>query len=414
MTLLRATSLSLLILPATVAASPQPSPAPRHREYVEVTATRVPEPVEEVPASVTVVSDAEMRDSGATDLRDALAFVQGVDISPGGDQGPAASVPEFWGLREFDAFLLVVDGVPWGGAFNPALGTLDLHDVERVEVLLGAAPVMYGATSFVGVIHVVRKAPADTPREATASFGRFGSGSARVTSALGRWAGFASALSFDAERRGYADERTRFDRGHVLWRNARDLGAGRFRFDVDGTWLDQDPASPHPREGPSLSAAVRLDANHNPAGARLDERRVFLSAGYDRRLRATTWSTAAALTRSTQEVLRGFLVEPADAPLNARGLRGDVEVTDLYFDSHVAWTARRPIKVVAGIDHLHGEGRAEGGTFQYTARLDGRDPEAAPGVGGDTRIEDRRDFSGVYGFVEWNPSPPGASRPARG
>ena len=405
MTPLRTTSLSLLILPATVSAAPQPSPAPQHREYVEVTATRVPEPVDEVPASVTVVSDTEMRDRGATDLRDALAFVQGVDISPGGDQGPAASVPELWGLRELDAFLLVVDGVPWGGAFNPALGTLDLHDVERVEVLRGAAPVMYGATSFVGVIQVVRKAPADTPREAASSFGRFGSGSARVTSSLGKWAGFASALSLDAERRGYADERTRFDRGHVLWRNSRALRAGVFRFDVDGTWLDQDPASPHPREGPSLSAAVPLDANHNPAGARLDERRVFLSTGYDRPLRSTTWSTAVALTRSTQDARRGFLVEPSDAPRNARGLRGDVEVTDLYFDSHVAWTARRPIKVVAGIDHLHGEGRAEGGTFEYTARLDGRDPATPPAAEGDVRIEDRRDFWGAYGFVEWNASP---------
>ncbi len=112
-----------MALSMTVAAGPQPSPPPAH-EYVEVTVTRVPERPDEVPASVTVVTDAELRDRGARDLRDALAFVQGVDISPGGDQGPAAAVPEFWGLREFDAFLLVVDGVPWGGAFNPALATL--------------------------------------------------------------------------------------------------------------------------------------------------------------------------------------------------------------------------------------------------------------------------------------------------
>ncbi len=43
--------------------------------------------------------------------------------------------PALWGLREFDAFLLVVDGVPWGGAFNPALTTLDLTNVERIDVL---------------------------------------------------------------------------------------------------------------------------------------------------------------------------------------------------------------------------------------------------------------------------------------
>ena len=78
-----------------------------------------------------------------------------------GDAGPAGAVPEFWGLREFDAFLLVVDDVPWGGAFNPALTTLNLRDVDRIEVLRGPAPVTYGATSFVGAIHVVHKGATD-------------------------------------------------------------------------------------------------------------------------------------------------------------------------------------------------------------------------------------------------------------
>ena len=59
------------------------------------------------------------------------------DIAPGGDGGPASSVPEFWGLREFDAFLLVVDGVPWGGAFNPDLSTISVKDVARIEVMRG-------------------------------------------------------------------------------------------------------------------------------------------------------------------------------------------------------------------------------------------------------------------------------------
>jgi TonB family protein len=59
---------------------------------------------------------------GARDLRSALSSAIGVEIAPGGDSGPASSVPDFWGLKEFDAFLLVVDGVPWGGAFNPITG----------------------------------------------------------------------------------------------------------------------------------------------------------------------------------------------------------------------------------------------------------------------------------------------------
>src|SRR5262245_60504456 len=109
-------------------------------EHIEITATRIPEDPGPVPGFVSVVSGEDLRRRGARDLRGALSLVAGVDIAPGGDAGPAASVPELWGLKEFDAFLLVVDGVPWGGAFAPALATLDLTDVERIEVQRGPAP----------------------------------------------------------------------------------------------------------------------------------------------------------------------------------------------------------------------------------------------------------------------------------
>ena len=119
---------------------------------VQVTATRVPAPVDLLPASITIISGVDLRSRGANSLRSALALVPGVDAPPGGDAGPASSVPSLWGLHEFDAFLLVVDGIPWGGAFNPALPTLDLNAVERIEVLKGPAPVMYGASSTEGLV----------------------------------------------------------------------------------------------------------------------------------------------------------------------------------------------------------------------------------------------------------------------
>src|SRR5262245_5498496 len=149
---------------------------PRTEEKIQVTATRIPEAVEPEPASITIVTGDELRATGANDLASAMALVGGVSIAPGGDGGPASSVPEFWGLREFDAFLLVVDDVPWGGAFNPDLATLDLNDIERIEVMRGAAPVMYGATSFVGVIHVIHRSASSKGNSASAWGGNFSSG----------------------------------------------------------------------------------------------------------------------------------------------------------------------------------------------------------------------------------------------
>src|SRR5207248_3201315 len=135
--------------------APTTQKVPTVRQEIEVTATRLPEDPEKVPAAIEVITGEELRARGASDLRSALSSSLGVDVAPGGDAGSASSVPEFWGLKEFDAFLLVVDGVPWGGAFNPALTALNLSDVERIEILRGPAPITYGATSFVGVIHVI-------------------------------------------------------------------------------------------------------------------------------------------------------------------------------------------------------------------------------------------------------------------
>ena len=132
-------------------ASSTATPPPATEETIEVTATRLPEDILDVPTSITIVTGEELEARGVHYLEGALALVGGVSIAPGGDGGPASSVPEMMGLREFDAFLLVVDGVPWGGAFNPALATLDLTNVDRIEIVRGAAPVLYGATSFVGV-----------------------------------------------------------------------------------------------------------------------------------------------------------------------------------------------------------------------------------------------------------------------
>jgi outer membrane receptor protein involved in Fe transport len=236
-----------------------------HAEYVEVKATRIPEEVNEVPAAIEVVSGEELRARGATDLRAALALAAGVDIAPGADQGPAAAVPEFWGLKEFDAFLLVVDGVPWGGTFNPSLETLNLLDVERIEVLRGAAPVMYGATSFVGVIHVIHRPAGAKGGEVSLFGGNYSSGGGALSFPLPTWQGIDSTLNLDLERQGFRDDRTDFKRGHFLLRNRRFWGRGILHLDVDGTWLDQSPASPRPLDGIAFSNAVPLDTNNNPA-----------------------------------------------------------------------------------------------------------------------------------------------------
>ena len=403
----RSAALALLLLSSDLAyaQSPQPTPTPpAYSEQVQVTASRIPETIDSVPESIQVITAQELRDRGATDLKSALAMAAGVDIAPGGDGGPAASVPEFWGLREFDAFLLVVDGVPWGGAFNPALSTLDLRDVDHIEVQRGPAPVMYGATSFVGVIQVVRRAPGQKGTHVYASGGSHTSGILGVAAGLPTWAGFDSSVSADFERRGFEDERSSFKKTHLLWRNRRAAGAGFFSFDLDGTFLRQQPASPTPREGRVLSDRVPIDSNQNPEGAYLDEDRFFARFGYDRTLAIAAWSTTLSFTHSGQQQFRGFLTEVSSVFPNARGFRADIDTNDLYFDTHLAWTKSPSWHLVAGADYLFGKAEAKGDTFDYGVELDGDGAPSDIPMGELRGIEDTRNFMGLYANLEWLPT----------
>lgn len=407
-------SLVSLILLAGCAFGQNPAPAtppqrvPAVQERVEVTATRLPEEPEEVPAPIEVFTGDELRARGARDFRTAMASAIGVEIAPGGDSGPAASVPDFWGLKEFDAFLLVVDGVPWGGAFNPALTTLDLNDIERIEVLRGPAPVTYGATSFVGVVQVVHKGVEAPGRTLTVHGGSYGSGGGSFSTPIPLGGNWASRLSIDGERQGFADDRTDYRRGHALWRvGTKPVGERRTWFNVDENWLDQDPASPRLRDGATLSPLNAVDTNYNPPGAFLNDHRFSGSAGFDRKVGGALWSTTGSVSHSRQNIFRGFLEVLSDddeAGENSHGLQEKLHLTDVYVDSHFSWKLKHAVTFLAGADYLHGTGSAHGADFDYFVHLNGAFPEAVPKPDElDVTIDDHRDFFGPYASVEWQP-----------
>src|SRR5262249_59517212 len=65
-----------------------------------------------------------------------------------------------------DDLLLLVDGIPAGGAFIPQFEAISLNNVERIEVMRGAAPVYFGTTAFAGTINVIHYAAGNADRVA--------------------------------------------------------------------------------------------------------------------------------------------------------------------------------------------------------------------------------------------------------
>ena len=389
---------------------------------VEVTATRSPEPVSRVPASVTVIGGEELRARGANDLRTALSLVAGVDAPPGGDAGPASAVVSLWGLHEFDAFLLVVDGVPWGGAFNPAIPTLDLNNVQKIEVLRGAAPVVYGATAFVGVIQVIHYPAGEAADQAQLSYGSYGTVSGTVSRALPDIGGYRQSLALGAQRQRFSDPREQINNGKLQYRGAAPLAGGTLRLDGDLSLQRTVPNSPVPRQGAAL--LTPLDANFNPADARIDEHKYHMVLSYSRDSVLGRWETTASYAHSSIADVRGFIraddisSDPNDRGNNADYQNQDRGIIDSYFDSHFSKELDEGLALVYGADLLYGSGKQQSVNGAYCAGGSiapyNCPPDQAGAVPQPTTlrpvdeigvVDDRRAFLGQYLQLDWKPAP---------
>jgi iron complex outermembrane recepter protein len=382
------------------------SPARADIDQVTVTATRTPEPVDQVPADVSVVDGHELRARGATDMATALSLVPGVEAPPGGDAGPSSAVPSFWGLHEFDAFLLVVDGVPWGGAFNPGITTLDFNNVQRVEVLKGPAPVLYGATSFVGVVQVISYPAGEAANAADLAFGSYGSWRGSASFALPPGEHLRQSLALDGQTLEFADARERVADGHVQYRSALDLGPGTLRIDADVTWVRDRPPSPLLRIGNALTEQTPIDANFNPADGRIDEDKYHLAVGYTQPTAIGAWETLASFAYSSITDVRGFLHPDLSGTADTQFQRRRID--DGYLDTHVTHLLSADSSIIVGADLLYGHGRqnSDNSNDAYTVPLDGSvvPPSTATlPVNEVVTIDDRRVFTGQYLQLDWKP-----------
>jgi outer membrane receptor protein involved in Fe transport len=389
------------------AASPDTAPSDQSPSVVTVTATRIPEPIDQIPVTLSVVSGEELRARDAQDMASAISLVSGVEAPAGGDAGPSSAVPAFWGLHEFDAFLLVMDEVPWGGAFNPAITTLDLNDVERIEVLKGAAPVMYGATSFVGVVHVLHYPAGQSSDTADVALGSYGSARGSAAFALPEWDGYRQSFAASGESIGFADDRQKVSDGRLLYRGALNLGPGELRFDANVSIVRDVPPSPVIREGTALTTLTPINANFNPADAAIDEDKYQLALGYSLPTAWGTWDTLASVSRSHVDDIRAFLHPDLSGAADTQNQNR--LILDDYFDTHLA-SHFGDSTLLVGADLLYGYGRqtTDNGNSAYTVPLDGSvvpPPTSQLPVNEYGYVSDKRLFAGQYVQVDWKPDP---------
>ncbi|WP_417349618.1 TonB-dependent receptor [Ferrimonas sp.] len=145
-----------LALPATAIAETGSSPE-ENIERIVVTGSRIIESIDEVPASITIVTAEQLQDDlqVSSELQNMLAIrVPGMAPSTG-------STSNFGQTLRGRSALVMIDGVPQSTPLrNGGLGirTLDPSVIERIEVIKGATSI-YGNGAAGGIINYITKKP---------------------------------------------------------------------------------------------------------------------------------------------------------------------------------------------------------------------------------------------------------------
>jgi outer membrane receptor protein involved in Fe transport len=361
------------------------------------------------------VSGEEVRATGARTVADAIQNVVGLDTGDGSDSGTRLPNIGLWGLKEFDALLVTVDGVPVGGPFNPSLSQIPVEDLDRIEIVRGPQGTLYGVSAFAGMIQVFTRSSDPSARaagSATAGGGSFSQWNASasysrevapgwnvgVFGMISRGDGWQDVTDWANDRVSLTARRS-WTGGAVL-----ETTLGYFRFtNLFG--------SPVPVEDGEIVPGFSIDRNYAIRGARLDHHVLSLASNLTAPLAdGLQFQNTLGLARDTQTTARSF-VDAVDFPVaqaNGSCLR-PVEST-VFDDARLLYRfeAAGSHQLVGGAAITWGRTAAEGFGFDFDILLT-PDPvvpsiDDVP-VGDNRSFDDRRTFFGLYANDQWTPLP---------
>jgi catecholate siderophore receptor len=113
---------------------------------------RLPEPIRDIPQSITVIPQELMQEQAVMSFRDALRNVTGISLAAGeggGAQGDNLTLRGFSARNDY-----FLDGIRDQGSY-----TRDVFNLESIEVLKGPSAVLFGRGSTGGAINQISKTP---------------------------------------------------------------------------------------------------------------------------------------------------------------------------------------------------------------------------------------------------------------
>lgn len=150
--------LSLLLSSLLSAAQPSDTAAiaGRSLDEVVVTGTRTPRHLADTPVLTRVITSADIQRSDATDIQDLLQQqLPGVEFSYAMNQRTHLNLSGFAG----QSILFLLDGERMAGETMDDIdfARITMDNVERIEIVKGAASALYGSNATGGVVNIITK-----------------------------------------------------------------------------------------------------------------------------------------------------------------------------------------------------------------------------------------------------------------
>jgi iron complex outermembrane receptor protein len=205
--------------------------------------------VANAPSAVYVITQEEIRRSGATTIPDILRIVPGLVVAR--INGNNWGISSRGGTRQFaNKMQVMIDGRPvynrlFSGVYWDSQDLI-IEDIDRIEVVRGTGSVMWGSNAVNGVIHIITKASQDT----LGSQATFGTGNEERAFSSYRFGGKVGEKLF-YRIWGKQNYRRFYAPGSPLIRRNLVEAVGQPRNFNDGSSDDQD--------GSALRMGFRLD-----------------------------------------------------------------------------------------------------------------------------------------------------------
>ncbi len=355
-------------------------------DTIVVTGSRSTARLSEIPHTTTVISLEELESQNVVSVADALRQLPGIHVVQPSGQGGVARLFVRGGDQNLTMILL--DGVrvndpndTRGSTFD--FSSININDIERIEIVRGPQSAVYGSDSLAGVINIISKA---TAQELGASIyveagsDRYTRSALDFTGPIGSGGGFSlRAMSKDD---GEPVTDTRFESnslsGRLLFAEA-----GQWQLRIFGNYTDSSGTSFPEDSGGADLAIIRTVDKRSAESLRVGlQGQVFVAENWTLKF-LSTWYDHDSNYRS-----------PGVAPgvrdgVPPNGADSSLERADIALHAIVDLTA--VLRATFGVDYYDEAGSSDGFV------------EFSPGFSAPAGFVFDREVTGAFGEIRWVP-----------